>query len=208
MKFFPLIWSGLWRTKMRTVFTVLSIVIAFLLFGLLQGVNAWLSTFGVGSNANRLYVVSRVSQLQPLPSAYLRQIVGVPGVRGAASIAALVGYYQDKSNNGVALATDIPSFAALYPEWRMDRGQLEAIGRTRAGAIVAEPIMRAFHWKVGDRLPMRTSVIKQDGSADWEFEIVGTYDVPSAPAEANRILINYAYFDETNIPTWPATSTI
>ena len=196
MKFFPLIWSGLWRTKMRTVFTVLSIVIAFLLFGLLQGVNAWLSTFGVGSNANRLYVVSRVSQLQPLPTAYLRQIVGVPGVRGAASIAALVGYYQDKSNNVVALATDIPSFAALYPEWRIDRGQLEAIGRTRAGAIVADPLMRAFHWKVGDRLPMRTSVMKQDGSADWEFEIVGTYDVPSAPAEANRILINYAYFDE------------
>ncbi|HEX3951269.1 MAG TPA: hypothetical protein VHW95_15540, partial [Steroidobacteraceae bacterium] len=74
MKFFPLIWTSLWRKKARTIFTLLSIVIAFLLFGLLQGVNAWLNAFGSGSNANRMYVVSRVSQVQPLPSAYLHQI--------------------------------------------------------------------------------------------------------------------------------------
>jgi len=61
---------------------------------------------------------------------------------------------------------------------------------------VAAPLMRTFGWKIGDRLPLRTSVFKQDGSADWDFEIVGTYDVPSAPAEANRILVNYDYFDE------------
>ena len=55
--------------------------------------------------------------------------------------------------------------------------------------------MRQFGWKIGDRLPLRTSVMKQDGSTDWEFEIVGTYDVPSAPTEAN-IMVNFAYYDE------------
>jgi putative ABC transport system permease protein len=59
--------------------------------------------------------------------------------------------------------------------------------------------MRAFGWKIGDRIPLRTSVMKRDGSADWDFEIVGIYDVPSAPAEANRILVNYAYFDEARL---------
>jgi putative ABC transport system permease protein len=59
--------------------------------------------------------------------------------------------------------------------------------------------MRAFGWKIGDRVPLRTSVAKQDGSADWNFEIVGIYDVPSAPVEANRILVNYAYFDEARL---------
>ena len=39
MKYFPLIWAGLWRKRARTIFTMLSIVVAFLLFGLLQGIN-------------------------------------------------------------------------------------------------------------------------------------------------------------------------
>jgi putative ABC transport system permease protein len=196
MKFLPLVWSSLWRKKARTIFTLLSIVIAFLLFGLLQGVNAWLNAFSMGSNTNRLYVVSRVSQVQPLPSAYLHQIETVPGIRRATYIAGISGYYQEKTNNLLAMATDVKAFFDLYPDWRVAPEQLAAMERTRAGAIVAAPLMRTFGWKIGDRLPLRSSVFKQDGSADWDFEIVGTYDVPSAPAEANRILVNYAYFDE------------
>jgi putative ABC transport system permease protein len=196
MKFFPLVWSSLWRKKARTIFTLLSIMIAFLLFGLLQGVNAWLNAFGTGSNANRLYVVSRVSQVQPLPSAYLHQIETIPGIRQATYIAGISGFYQEKSNNMLALATDVQKFFDLYPDWKIAPEQLAAMSSTRAGAIVAAPLLRAFGWKIGDRLPLRTSVMKQDGSADWDFEIVGTYDVPTSPAEANRILVNYAYFDE------------
>jgi len=196
VKFFPLVWSSLWRKKPRTIFTLLSIMIAFLLFGLLQGVNAWLNAFGAGSNANRLYVVSRVSQVQPLPSAYLHRIESVPGIRQSTYIAGISGFYQEKNNNLLALATDVRKFFDLYPDWKIAPEQLAAMSRTRAGAIVAAPLMRAFGWKIGDRLPLRTSVMKQDGSADWDFEIVGTYDVPTSPAEANRILVNYAYFDE------------
>ncbi|HEY6618811.1 MAG TPA: FtsX-like permease family protein [Steroidobacteraceae bacterium] len=199
MKFFPLIWASLWRKRARTIFTLLSITIAFLLFGLLQGINTWMSSFGTGSNANRLYVVSRISELQPLPSAYLRQILAVPGVRQSTYIAGFTGFYQEKSNALVAFATDVKTFFDLYPEWQIAPEQLAAMSRTRAGAIVAAPIMRKFGWKIGDRIPLRTSVMKRDGSADWVFEIVGTYDVPSAPVEASRVLINYAYFDEARL---------
>ena len=44
MKYFGLVWAGLWRKKTRTVFTMISIVIAFLLFGLLQGINQGFGT--------------------------------------------------------------------------------------------------------------------------------------------------------------------
>jgi putative ABC transport system permease protein len=196
MRFLPLVWSSLWRKKARTLFTLLSIVVAFLLFGLLQGVNAWLNAFGSGSNANRLYVVSRVSQVQPLPSAYLTQIAAVSGVRQATYVAGITDFYQEKKNAVLAFATDAKAFFELYPEWHVDPKQLAAMSRVRDGAIVAEPIMRAFGWKVGARIPLRTSVVKQDGSSDWNFEIVGTYTVSAAQVESNRILINFAYFDE------------
>ncbi len=39
MKYLVLVWAGLWRKKTRTILTMLSIVVAFLLFGLLQGIN-------------------------------------------------------------------------------------------------------------------------------------------------------------------------
>jgi putative ABC transport system permease protein len=199
MKFLPLVWSSLWRKKARTIFTLLSIMIAFLLFGLLQGINAWLNAFGTESNANRLYVVSRVSQVQPLPSAYLHQIEAVPGIRQATYIAGITGFYQERTNSLLALATDVKTLFGLYPEWHVAPEQLAAMSRTRAGAIVAAPLLRTFGWKIGDRIPLRTSVVKKDGSGDWDFEIVGTYDVPSTPAEANRILVNYAYFDEARL---------
>jgi putative ABC transport system permease protein len=196
MKFLPLVWTSLWRKRTRTIFTLLSIVIAFLLFGLLQGVDAWLGAFGANANASRLYVVSRVSQMQPLPSGYLHEIATTSGVRRAAAIGVLPGFFREKKNNLLALATDMDVIFDLYPDWQVAAEQRAAMSRTRTGAIVAAPLMRSFGWKVGDRLPLRTSLMKTDGTADWSFDIVGTYDVPSSPAEANRILIHYDYFDE------------
>ena len=51
MKYFVLIWAGLWRKKTRTILTMLSIVVAFLLFGLLQGINQGIKA-GLGDTGN------------------------------------------------------------------------------------------------------------------------------------------------------------
>ena len=56
MKYFGLVWAGLWRKKTRTVFTMISIVIAFLLFGLLQGINQGFGTAMANLDVDRLYV--------------------------------------------------------------------------------------------------------------------------------------------------------
>ena len=36
MKFLPLVWKNLWRRRIRTIFTLACIFIAFLLFGMLM----------------------------------------------------------------------------------------------------------------------------------------------------------------------------
>ena len=69
--------------------------------------------------------------------------------------------------------------------------QLHALAATRTGALVGDVLMKAYGWKVGDRIPLTTSVVKQDGSTDWSLDIVGTYSVTGAEAQANRVLINY-----------------
>ena len=85
MKYFPLLWAGLWRKKTRTLLTLFSVVIAFLLFGLLQGVNAWLNNSVRDSRASRLYTVSKISYIEPLPASYLQRIESVPGVTAVAT---------------------------------------------------------------------------------------------------------------------------
>ncbi len=95
MKYFPLIWGGLWRKKTRTTLTFLSIIIAFLLFGLLQGVNAAFRSGVEGANVNRLYVQSKIHFTEPLPSAYLTQLEAVKGVTKVAYATWFGPYYQN-----------------------------------------------------------------------------------------------------------------
>lgn len=196
MTHFKLVWAGLWRKPVRTVFTLLSIAIAFLLFGLLQGVNAWFSGLIAGSHADRIIVVSRVSQIEPLPIAHLQRIEQLSGIRRATYVGAFSGTYRSRGNDVFVLATDPEALFDIYPEWRVAPDQLRAMAATRTGAIVGEVLMKAYGWKIGDRLPLTTSIVKKDGNTDWDLEIVGTYNVPGQESQANRVLINYAYFDE------------
>jgi putative ABC transport system permease protein len=196
VKFVPLLWASLWRKRARTVLTLFSITVAFLLFGVLQGVNAWLDGYGSGAAANRLYVVSRISQIQPLPRAHLQRITRVAGVREATYVSALIGSYQQPGNTVLALASQPQVLFHLNPEWQVPPQQLQALVRTRTGAIVGARLASLYGWKIGDVLPLHTSTLKQDGSVDWAFQIVGIYDTPAEPAEANRVIANYDYIDE------------
>lgn len=195
MKYAHLVWAGLWRSRARTVFTLSSIALAFVLFGLLQGINTWFGGLAAGAHADRLIVVSRVSQLEPLPSAHLQQIERVPGVRRATLVGALPAVYQDRGNDLFVLATDPATFFDIYPDWHVAPDQLQALARQRTGALVGETLMKTYGWKLGDRVPLRTSVVQQDGSTDWNFEIVGTFAVAGPAAQENRIIVNYEYFD-------------
>jgi hypothetical protein len=98
MKFLPLLWAGLWRKRTRTIFTLLSIVVAFVLFGMLQGVNAVFNNALNASAVDRLDVVSRISFTESLPFGYLTQIESLPGVAGVAYQSWFGTYYQDPKN--------------------------------------------------------------------------------------------------------------
>jgi putative ABC transport system permease protein len=198
-KYLHLVWAGLWRSRTRAVFTLLSIAVAFVLFGLLQGINAWFTGALPGARADRLIVVSRVSELELLPSGHLQKIERVAGVRRATVVGALPATYQSRGNDMVVLATDPNALFGIYPDWHTSPDALRALALRRTGVIVGAALMKAYGWKTGDRIPLLTSVAKQDGSTDWTFEIVGTYSVPDGVIQENRLIANYAYFDEARM---------
>jgi putative ABC transport system permease protein len=200
MKYFMLIWAGLWRKKTRTILTMLSIVVAFLLFGLLQGINQGIKD-SLGDTGNRrLWTTSKMSAVSSIPASLMTQITTVKGVDTIAHLSFFGGYFQDAKNAIPAFATNVDKLAAVYPELQITPGQIAAMNKTRPGALIGRPLAKKYGWKIGDKVPVGTTIwTNSDGSNNWAFDIVGIFD-PS-PQFANSPLgsafwINYDYWDE------------
>jgi putative ABC transport system permease protein len=200
MKFFMLIWAGLWRKRARTILTMLSIIVAFLLFGLLQGINVGIQK-GLGdSGNNRLWTTSRMSAVSAMPVSLLEKIKSVKGVRDVTHISFFGGYFQEAKNALPAFATNIDEFAAVYPELHITPAQIQAMKTTRAGALIGRPLADTYHWKVGDKIPVGTTIwTDKNGSNNWSFDIVGIFDPDPRYAKSqlgSGFWFNYDYWDE------------
>ncbi|PMS15094.1 ABC transporter permease [Trinickia dabaoshanensis] len=198
MKFIPLIWAMLWRKKVRTSLTLLSIMIAFLLFGMLQGVNSAFKETIERSNVNRLVVTNRISITESLPYAYMQQIEALPGVERVSHESWFGPYYQDPKNFIAAFPVEPEREFPAHPEYLLPKDQLAALEHTRDGAVVGANLAKKYGWKIGDRIPLHSTIwVKAaDGNSDWDFTIVGIYQDPSDSSREDAMFFNYKYFDE------------
>jgi putative ABC transport system permease protein len=194
MKFLPLVWAGLWRKPARTLFTLLSVVVAFVLFGLLQGMNSAFALVIEQQKLDRLFIDPRFPG-QPLPRTHLDEIRKVPGITLLTEISFLPGYYQEQTNGLLSINTNPDVWLAIRPEWQHSKEELAAVLRTRTGAMISEGLAKKHGWKVGDTFTMRTGLMKKDGTSDWTFEVLGVMTNPDAP-EATNFLSNWSYYDE------------
>lgn len=198
MKFFPLVWSGLMRKRVRTLLTMLSVTIAFWLYGTLDGITAAFDDALVAmTSAARLRTQSRVNVRMGLPYAHRALIESIPGVRDVGPITFVGGYYRDSVDYIEVAALDIARIDTMG-NFALDPAQVEAMQRTRTGAIIGPELASTYGWKIGDRVTVRSPVwARVDGSNDWTFDIVGIYGIPEGAFPADEgFWVNYAYFDE------------
>jgi putative ABC transport system permease protein len=201
LKYFALVWAGLWRKKARTILTIFSVVTAFFLFGMLQGINLGIDYVTNNlTDATRLRVSNRVNSNGTMPLAYVTRIASVPGVASVSPLTALVANYQKPANFVVAVAVDVNAWFTLYPEFRTPEDQRQAMQRTRNGALVGAVVAAKYGWKVGDRLPLQSlNLTNTDGSKNWEFAIVGIYDIDDGHDFATNVLLNYDYVNAARV---------
>ncbi len=199
MRYLPLVWAGLWRKRTQTVLVFVQIVIAFTLFGILQGLNAGIRYAISRSHADRLYVLSRQGASEPLPIALLTRIKQVPGIDAVSYRVMISGTYQNRAQHVQCIAADPEGFAKMFPEIAIAPAQLTALVHQRDGAVVGEAVARELRWKIGDRVPLQLFAPRQNGSRDWTFEIVGTFSIPERPSDANYIVLNYDYVNEERL---------
>ncbi|HTF85994.1 MAG TPA: ABC transporter permease [Cellvibrio sp.] len=198
MKYLYFIWKNLGRKKMRTLLTILSITIAFLLFGLLRTLG---SAFEMGtelSGEDRLATIHKISLIQPLPFSHVTKIQAVEGVEAVTHASWFGGYYQDPKNQFAQFAVEGDKYFSIYNDlMTLPPEQMDAWMKNRIGAVVGRATADRFGWKVGDRVPIISTIFPQkNGSYTWEFEIEGIYDVKDKRADSTAFLFHYDYYDE------------
>jgi putative ABC transport system permease protein len=198
VKYFKLIWAGLWRKPVRTILTLLSVVIAFLLFGMLEGVNQGMSSVYHDLNVDRLVIINRVNEADGLPIAHLNRIKSVPGIRDLTHWTYLGGFFQQARNPVPIYATDVAALFAVYSRLKVPAEQYQAMLHTRTGVLVSSTVAAKYGWKLGDRIPIGSSLwTNKDGSSTYPLDVMGLVDV-SAYGEGTgfpAMYVDFSYFD-------------
>jgi putative ABC transport system permease protein len=197
MKFLHLIWSNLKRKKLRTSLTLLSILVAFVLFGFLSAIQQALVGGVEMAGADRLIVRHKVSIIQLLPESYKAKMERIPGVTLATHQTWFGGMYQDSKNFFMQNPVVAEEFLDMHPELILAPEQRKAWLQTRTGAIVGRSTASRFHWKLGDKVPIQSSIWSQaDGSRLWAFDVVGIYDGKEKGTDTTPLFFRYDYFEE------------
>lgn len=196
MKFLLLVASSLRRKKLRTALTMLSVVVAFLLFGFLAILKQSLTAGVDVADASRIVVRHRVSIIQLLPAAYEARMERIAGVDDAMHLTWFNGIYQDPKNFFGSFPVKPEELLAMYPEYIVSDEQKAAWSRTRNGALVGRQLMERFGWNLGDRIPLVSPIWPNKNGGAWEFEIVGVYDGAKKSTDLSGFYFRYDYFDE------------
>jgi len=198
MKYLYLVWSNLKRRKMRTILTLLSILVAFMLFGYLAAIKQGFSQGIEVAGADRLIVRHKISIIQFLPEAYESRIEQIEGVEDAVHQTWFGGVYQKPSNFFAQMPVEPEEYLEMYPEFLLSEEEKLAWLSTRSGAIAGRGIAERFGWKVGDRIPINATIwTRKGGERTWEFDLVGIYDGAEKGTDTTQFLFRHDFFDES-----------
>ncbi len=197
MKFLPLVWRNLMRRKIRTGITVMTIMVAFVLFGVLMAIRAAFSMGVEVAGADRLMMIHKVSIIQLLPRSYGERIRATEGVTEVSHANWFGAYYQEPANFVQNMAVDPESWLKIYPEFEVPEDQKKAWIADRSGAIIGSDLATRWGWKVGDRVPLISPIYRKPDGSPWDFTIDGIYTSSTPGVDKTQFFFHYDYINET-----------
>lgn len=197
LRFLPLITANLRRRALRTAFTLASIAVAFLLYGLLAAVKNGFEAGAELAGADRLITIHKVSLVQPLPESYQNRIAAIPGVSQVTHSTWFGGRYRDDRGVIQAYPVEPEAYLDMFPEYVLRAEDRRRWIEDRAGVLVGRALAERFGWRVGERIPIRSDIYpRAGGDYTWEFLIDGIFDNRDPSGDTGLMLFHYDYFDE------------
>jgi putative ABC transport system permease protein len=198
MRSLTLVRKNLFRRKLRFGLLFFSIMIAFLLYGVLASINTLITTGGDSAQANRMVTMNKINFTQPLPISYLNRVRAVEGVTAATHANWFGGYFQDQKNFIVMFAAEPESYLQVYPEILLAPAEREQFIKDRKAIVVGKEVADKFGWKLGQQVPIFSNIFQQkDGKRSWDFVIAGIFTTAKKNTAPDFILFNWEYFNET-----------
>ncbi|HEX9208614.1 MAG TPA: FtsX-like permease family protein [Steroidobacteraceae bacterium] len=198
-KYLPLLASSLRRKRLRTFFTVASILVAFLLFGLSESMRFALQSGVEVAGADRLMTMHKVSFTQLLPASYETRIRAIDGVVAVTPQTWFGGWFQDERNQIPTFPSDPETYLRIYPEIKLPEDQKQAWFADRSGVMVGRGVADLFGWKVGDTVPLKSAIWRrEDGSQTWDVTVRAIYDLPGG-GDTRQIVMHQDYFEEARL---------
>jgi putative ABC transport system permease protein len=196
MKYLPLVWAAIMRKPARAILTLLSVMIAFTLFGLTIGMNATFAKVEAEAKDNRIYVNPRFAgALGGLSVARAHEIERIPGIAQVGYAAYIPGYRTDPKNRiFVVLVSD--NARKIFNDRPITDTQWDMLHKDRTGVLVSQMAADKWHLKLGDILTLVSpSVKKADGTNTWTFKVLSI--VGDIAYNTNGYIFgNYDYYDK------------
>jgi putative ABC transport system permease protein len=197
-RWLPLVWANLTRRKLRFAFTFISILLAFLMFGLLDALRTSLNDAVNLAGADRLLLQNKINMTVPNPISHYEKVKAVPGVRAATVMSWFGGMYKDGKQQIQVQVVNPAEFLEVYPDLLLKPEEAAAFKQNRQAIIVGKVLADSFGWKVGQRIPIRSAIWRKlDGTDTWQFDIVGIYDVKGSGMNKASAFFSYDYFNES-----------
>ena len=199
MSWLGFVWANLTRRKLRLVFTLLSIILAFLMFGMLDALRTSMSQAVNLTGADRLITLSKVSIIDSFPYSHYEKTRAVEGVDNVVHLNWFGGKYKDSSVDIPVFPMNVAEFFKVYPEVKITPEEFAAWKADRQGIVVGRALAEREQIKKGDRLPLKSSIFRrQNGSDTWEFNVVAIYSVDGSAGWDNQsAMFHYEYFNES-----------
>jgi len=193
-----LVLRNAFRHKLRTLLTLVGLIVAVLSFGLLSTVvDAWYAGAEGASNA-RLVTRNSISLVFPLPLTYKQKIRQIDGVKAITTANWFGGIYKEPKNFFPQFAVD-PNYLELYPEYLLSDDERTAFARDRKGAIVGRKLAAQYGFKVGDVVQLKGTIFP----GTWEFVIRGIYTGRDAKTDVAQMLFHWDYLNEVAKVRYP-----
>ena len=193
MKFARIILANLSRKKVRLLLTIGSFAVALFLFAFLYVVNDAFQRGADVAGADRLVIINRTSIINPIPLSYRDKILRIPGVKIITHNNWFGAIYKDEKNFFPQFVIDPENQRQVFPELIVPDDQWSAFVKDRQGAVVGKRTAERFGWKIGDRVPLMSTIW---GGGNWEFNVDGIYHGKLPQDDETQFWLQWDYFQE------------
>ncbi len=187
-----LVWANLRRNKKRTILTMLSVVVAFFLFGVLRSVITTLDQAASVGSEGRLVVTNASGITFLLPEAHANRLQAVDGVKRVTWANWFGGYYQDPNDFFAQIAIKSDTYLPMYPEIKIVAGSAEEFERERTAAVVGTGLIQKYGWQLGQKVVLKGTFLP----GDWEFTIRAIFEPTEANVSSDQMFFHYQYLYE------------